>query len=227
MALYHSPSIVYDELVLHIDASNPKSYPGSGTTIKNMANNSKNGSMVNGVTVSSIGTTKTFSFDGTNDYINFGTGNTFFPILPMSIDVWFRCIGTTPTTGTHPGIFGLTYSLSLYINNLGNLVYWDSYPTALISSGYNYVDSKWHNVIVQTNGATSNMFIDGIFQKTAASTWNGSGAYPNNVFRLGMEVNNSFLFFTGNISTFKIYNKFLSASEIQQNFNALRGRYGI
>jgi hypothetical protein len=69
MALSHSPSIVTDGLVLCLDAGNPKSYPGSGTTWTDLSGNGNNGTLVNGVGYSgdNLGS---LSFDGVNDYYN-------------------------------------------------------------------------------------------------------------------------------------------------------------
>jgi hypothetical protein len=49
MSLGHGASIVRDGLVLYLDATNPKSYPGSGTTWKDLSGNGNNGTLVNGV----------------------------------------------------------------------------------------------------------------------------------------------------------------------------------
>jgi len=66
VALSHSPKIVTDGLVLCLDAGNPKSYPGSGTTWTDLSGNSNNGTLVNGVGYngSNLGS---LSFDGVDD----------------------------------------------------------------------------------------------------------------------------------------------------------------
>jgi hypothetical protein len=66
MGLGHSPSIVRDGLVLYLDAANPKSYPGSGTTWFDLKGTS-NSTLSNGPTF--VNSNKGyFSFDGVNDY---------------------------------------------------------------------------------------------------------------------------------------------------------------
>ena len=54
MALAHSPKIVTDGLVLCLDAANPKSYPGSGTTWTDLSGNGNNGTLVNGASYNSV-----------------------------------------------------------------------------------------------------------------------------------------------------------------------------
>ena len=71
MGVFAGPEIVEDGLVLALDAGNTKSYPGSGTTWTDLSGNGNNGSLVNGVGYNS-GNLGSLSFDGVNDYVNFG-----------------------------------------------------------------------------------------------------------------------------------------------------------
>jgi hypothetical protein len=50
MSLIHSPRIVTDGLVLCLDAGNPKSYTGSGTTWTDLSGNGNNGTLTNSPT---------------------------------------------------------------------------------------------------------------------------------------------------------------------------------
>ena len=77
MSLYHSPQISLNGLVLCLDAANPKSYPGSGTTWTDLSGNGNNGTLVNGVGYSSdnLGS---LVFDGANDYVNAGNLGSFY-----------------------------------------------------------------------------------------------------------------------------------------------------
>ena len=91
MAQYFSPKIVTNNLVLMVDAGNPKAYPGSGTTVGDLSGNGRSVVLVNGPTVSLQGIT----LDGTNDYatiahggaLSFSTGN-------FTICAWNRCISS-------------------------------------------------------------------------------------------------------------------------------------
>ena len=72
MATDYNPSIVTDGLVLCVDAANTKSYPGSGTTWTDISSKGNNGTLTNGPTFSS-GNGGAIVFDGTNDYVDFGS----------------------------------------------------------------------------------------------------------------------------------------------------------
>ena len=70
MSLNHGGKpIVTDGLVLCLDAANPKSYPGSGTTWTDLSGNGNNGTLVNGVGYNSDNG-GSLSFDGVNDYVS-------------------------------------------------------------------------------------------------------------------------------------------------------------
>jgi hypothetical protein len=69
MGIGYNTSVVRDGLVLYLDAANPKSYPGTGTIVKDIVSNSINGTLLNGVSFSDLNK-GIFSFDGVDDYIN-------------------------------------------------------------------------------------------------------------------------------------------------------------
>ena len=62
-------TIVSSGLVLHLDAGNASSYPGSGTTLTDLSGSGNNGTLVNGPTYSSANG-GSLSFDGVNDYVS-------------------------------------------------------------------------------------------------------------------------------------------------------------
>ena len=78
--------IVTDGLKLWLDASNPASYPGGGTTWYDLSGNGNNGTMVNGVAYNSANG-GVMILDGIDDKINCGTNFTITNQLTMSIKV--------------------------------------------------------------------------------------------------------------------------------------------
>ena len=231
MATLYNPSIVTNGLVLCVDAANSKSYPGTGTTWTDLMGSGKNGSLVN-MNASNYSTANNgiLTFDGTNETVNFGTGNTFFPMPAFTMDLWFRCDGTTPTTGTLPGLFGWTYGMQLMIftnyirmglDNGTSFTYLSS-PTT-----YSFYNGSWNNVTVQADSTIIRLYINGQSAGTVTTTWSGATRWPTNTTNIGRDNNDSPYYFRGAISNFKIYNRVLSAAEVQQNYNATRGRFGI
>jgi len=234
MALAHSPRIVTDGLVLCLDAGNAKSYPGSGTTWTDLSANGNNGTLVNGVGYN--GSNGGYlSFDGANDYSensspNLGiTGN-----ASITMSCWFYDQKTSTSTfqslfayGNGPSV-GDTFSIGL-INLSVNMQFNGGNGT--FSSNNVYSLNTWNNVVVtKTPGAantTTKLYLNGVELSIASS----STITPNvvsRVIRVGRWTNDGFpYYFEGRVSNAFVYNRALSASEIQQNFNATRGRFGI
>jgi len=88
--------------------------------------------------------------------------------------------------------------------------------------------SKWWNICGVFNWTSSSLIIYGNAGAVSNSVaLNLTGDITNNSNLNLMFRGNGLNYTTGNLSSLKIYNRALSASEISQNFNATRGRYGI
>jgi hypothetical protein len=90
-------------------------------------------------------------------------------------------------------------------------------------SGLN--DGNWHNIGFTFDGSTKTSFIDGVNVGTQAVSGTLVNSFNNR--RIGRYGGSTQYYLNGNISNIKIFNRALTANEIQQNFEALRGRYGI
>lgn len=231
MALVHSPSIVTNGLVLFVDAANPRSYGGTGTTWTDLTGNGNNGTLMN-MTSDNYSKNKRglFTLDGINETIRFGTGQNFFPLYNFSMEIWFRSDGTTPTTGTVPGLLGFTYGIGILVdtNRLRfRLDNGTSLPLLDTPQSYSFFDSSWHNTVIQATLNSRSIFIDGSLAATQSFTWSGQTRWPTNTVNLGRDNNDANYYFTGAISLFSLYNRALTADEIRQNYDALKGRFGI
>jgi hypothetical protein len=76
---------------------------------------------------------------------------------------------------------------------------------------------------------TSQLYIDGKLNSSSnnSGTWSGTNVWSAMALQIGNNPNDVYYKFNGKISVAKIYNRALSAGEVQLNFNALRGRYGL
>jgi len=229
MSFVHSPKIVTDGLVLALDAGNTKSYPGSGTTWFDKSGNARNGTLTNGPTFSSANG-GSIVFDGTNDYVDFGTS--FNNVTTqLTINCWGRINGT-PNDGIFitKGEFNGTQSsnFGFQIRSSNALRFYIS-PSAsayvIVDSSNNMWDNNINNYTVTFNSGTV------IFYKNGNPFSSGSlgvSSLPSSVGPLYVGWLKGYsAYYPGNIYTTQVYNRTLSASEIQQNFNALRGRYRI
>jgi len=228
MALAHGPKpIVTDGLVLALDAADRNSYPGSGTTWTDLSGNGNNGTLTNGPTFDS-GNGGSIVFDGTNDHVTF-TSN---PSLTdqITIEVWVKLNSTSAGTGWICGresSYRILYSSNVFAwvcatDNNG----WYTTGTAISASSV-APHTNTYQVVVTYDGSNNKIYVNGTLRTTGSSiSGNIKDVNPYYIMRDGSSDAN-IDYGKGNLYSHKLYNRALTASEIQQNFNALRGRFNI
>jgi len=225
MGISYNPRIVTDGLVLALDAGNAKSYPGSGTTWTDLSGNGNNGSLVNGVGYSGDNG-GALSFDGVNDYVT--TGKVLVPRTgQFHIEGWcylnqtnaFCMFVTQYNNGTDPGRF------LCFFGNDGVIRMHDG-GGVMTGTTPSYSANQWFYVAFQRDSSNlCNIFVNGTKETTGATK---TTTLENTNTIIGSRGSiTSGVFYNGRMSNVRIYNKSLTASEIQQNFNATRGRFGI
>lgn len=199
--LGHGASIVRNGLVLQLDAANTKSYPGSGTVWNDLSGNG------NHFTITGTG----FSHNSVG-YFDMTTGNIYQTMIPTQATNC-TCVFWIKTTDTQ--------SLFLTTNGSTNVPYLGAYRV-----GNKYYNSgvgtpTYHQDTIARANIYDNL-IDGAwhmveFKNVDFSTWTSIAfsQYP------------TFIFNSGSVASISIYNRTLTDDESKQNFNALRGRYGI
>ena len=216
MALQHHPRIVSNGLLIYVDAANTRSYSGSGITANGLVAGI-GGTLVNGVgfTASNNGA---FTFDGTNDYINFGNSSAVQQ-SSGTLSAWTKA---SSPGGGYRGIIAKQGSYGLFYND-SVLVTYDWAADAGRSTGINIADNTWKNVVLTYQSGVSNgtrIYINGVLVLTTTITVLNQ---INNLFG-GAEANAS-QFSSCQISSFNMYNRALSATEVLQNYNTTKGRY--
>jgi hypothetical protein len=228
MALQHSPSIVTSGLVLCLDAANPRSYPGSGTAWRDASGTGNNGTLLNGVSYESTNN-GTLVFNGTDQYSSVpqsATNN----ITSNQITFGGWCFPTISNKYQHILVknvnesrqYGMWLSqngTSQIFRNLNGVV-----SQGNVSISTNWGVNVWNYIILVYNGSTIKIYLNGNEVFSEAAT--GNIVTTDSNVNIGGEPSQAF-FFSGKISNAILYNQALSASQVTQNFNALRGRYGI
>jgi hypothetical protein len=218
MALGHAPSIITSGLVFYIDAANPRCYPGSGTDLTDTISGI-GASLVGGVgfNTSNYGT---FTFDGSNDFINFGNSNSV-RLLNGTISAWVR---TSNAGGGFRGIMAKQFAWGIFYSD-GVLVAYDWGASATRSTGVNIADGNWKNVVLAFQSGITNgtrIYINGSLSLTTTITWVND---TQNLNGGGESIAGQYATCSGSI--FSLYNRPLSAAEVLQNYNAARKRYGL
>jgi hypothetical protein len=221
MAFNYSPKIVTDGLVLYLDAANNRSYPGSGTTWVDLSRGNNNGTLTNGPTFNSANG-GSIVFDGTNDFINCGNSANL-QITVGSIAAWVK---TSTPGNSFRSIIAKQSAWGLFIaDNI--LVTYDWGNSSTRSTGINIADNTWKYVTLtftETSGTPSN---------NAIVYLNGNAVLTTTVKNSNQSVNvqiaeaNASQFLNGNIAAASVYNRVLSQTEITQNYNATKTRFGL
>jgi hypothetical protein len=232
VGLAHSPSIVTNGLVLCLDAGNRKSYPGSGTTWTDLSRRGNNGTLTNGPTYNSSNGGY-FTFVPSSQYVtipfssNFPTGSSartlcaFFNIFSLTGGRSVFAIGGNASDGNRTNLWvGADNSIGVECRNSGTVTYtsWSGINTWVYLCATNAAGGTAHSFKIYINGQQRSVVNFGTSTLNTSNAACVVGTIPES---LG---SNSF---DGRISNVALYNRELSAAEVQQNFNSLRGRYGI
>jgi len=216
MGLSHSPRIVTNGLVLVLDAANPKSYPGSGTTWTDMSGLNNTGTLVNGPTFSS-NNAGSIVFDGVDDHVTSSLSSSLG--TQFSISVWFK---KNNNNVGNPLNFQGSPTFELLVDQTNQLNIWDG-----ANHYYSFTTTigAWYNMNVVKTSTNFLLYVN----DNPSPVLNFASSYnnTNTNFIIGKHPSASVNYVNGNISNVSIYNRALSATEVLQNFNALRGRYGI
>jgi hypothetical protein len=218
---YYQGNVVTSGLVLALDAGNLVSYGGTGTSWKDLTNLTTGTTLVNGPTYNTLNG-GSILFDGTDD-VAILYGN---PLITGTGDFTICCWVKRGTTGGSADFIAGNYGPG---NNGIELYYYQNkvilYATDVyIFSVITVTDTNWHFVCVTRSSGVGNIYFDGNLDKTQSINVSIPG---NNPFTIGNGYDYNSEALQGNISVCNVYNRALSAMEIQQNFNAHRGRYGL
>jgi len=226
MSVNYNPSVVTSGLLLNLDAGNLKSYPTSGTAWTDLSGNANNGTLVNSPTYSSTNGGN-LTFNGTNQYAS--TPLSLGGYTAFTIAAWIKTTVVSKdiiaTYGVN-NIFELWSSASnkvvLYVYATGGAV---SYRTSIAS----ITTGSWVYCVgvYQGSNATLNTYVNGILDNgVLTGTIPASVAAGASTVVIG-NANSGNYYFNGSMGQISIYNRALSAVEVLQNYNALRGRYGL
>ena len=224
--------IVRSGLVLDLDAAQPLSYKGTGTTWTDLSGNGNTGTLVNMDSTNFNSANGGYlTFDGTNEYVtcgdpsslNFGTGNFTISFVVYTTVYGFqggsyvgKGNGTTIGFDFRDGSFFVYGTSGLIAQGAfaATLNVWEHHTIVYDNSSSPYV--KFYKNGAYTGGSTTN---------TPA---NISSINTSEPLRIGLSVaGGPTRYFNGRMPLVQAYNRALTAAEITQNYNALRHRFGL
>ena len=230
------PAIVTDGLIFNMDSGFTPSYPTTGTSWYDLSSNAMTGTLTNGPTYDSANN-GSIVFDGVDDFVALGTQTAWNTSNALTMAAWVNITGiggapdiggiiTNQTTSydlqaldanTYGGLgvnqIRITYGVTrqnpnteTYASSIENKNTW------LYAVGTRYFDG--------TN-TTIKLYINGVLKQTSSMV--GAQATTSNTWVLGRYYGGRAMI--GNIAVAQIYNRELSAAEIQQNYEAIGTRY--
>ena len=224
-------TLVTNGLVLNLDASNASSYPGSGTSWFDLSGNGNTGTLTNGPTFNSANG-GSIVFDGSNDYVDLGNISQLKPTTQITVSAWvYR---STMNDSQSEVIVGCTqsggYELYYTANKMTFYVYaGGSYRIPEMSTS---AISGWMNFTATYDNRYAKLYYNGVLQNTVDSGATNNISYVANNILIGAEAGagstpDSGFEWTGNIAQTLIYNRALSASEVLQNYNVTKAKFGL
>jgi hypothetical protein len=221
-------SIVTSGLVLNLDAGNASSYPGSGTTWTDLTGNGNSGTLNNGPTFTgSFG--GSIVFDGTNDQVDVSSANLpiQFGTSPFAIELWVRTTNSSKRQGLvcASGGTGNGPIFAIESNTVGVGIYGSA---NVVNTGAGSIAANtWYHIVLTRASTSSNstyIYINSVLNGTGTLSTNFSST---NSVGIGYTPNTA-EYTVGNIAAVRIYkNKYLSDSEVLQNYNAVKSRFGL
>jgi hypothetical protein len=226
--------IVTNGLILDLDAAKRDSYPGTGTTWRDISGQGYTGTLTNGPTFNS-NNGGYIVFDGVDDRVSrtgaINTGNNFTVnawIYPTVLGTTRRSIvGNSYNYNTRNGWFFCTsgggINNTFFLSVGADAAYRVAAADTLSINTWQYVTA-----VVANGGGTITLYRNGQSTNTSLSFLSsGTITYADTEFHIGFRQIALPDPYTGNIAQVSIYNRALTDAEILQNYNATKGRFGL
>ena len=215
-------NISFNDLSLSLDASNTRSYSGSGNTVFDLIRNST--LTITSATFSGSGSSVFYLFANSGN-ITTSTNSNITSANSRTLSCWvyftskaiqsLMCVGANGA-GTGWGIETTSTVFSLSKGNSGTI------------TAATYNTGEWYNVVYVGANATANslnvaLYINGESVYTGTDT---SINTTNAPLKLGTNPAGT-LTFNGRIAQARVYNKALSQREVKRNFQSMKKRFGL
>ena len=219
---YAFGKIVTDGLVLALDAADRNSYVSGSTTWNDLSRSGFNGTLINGPTFNT-GSGGSIVFDGVDDYI---TTNYNPQFQDFTACVWFN---SSTIIKSYERLLDKDFVNGFWIGrNSTNSNSWGGGIREASPPYGRYItltDNQWHYIVSIRNGTTHTIYGDGI-TNTVSGTVSSTTINASNLW-FGRENNAGPSIYRGNIALTQIYNRALSATEVLQNYNSQKSRFGL
>lgn len=221
MGLDYSPKIATSGLILYLDAANPKSYPGTGTSWFDLSASAY---------VATIGGSPILS----TNYFQFNAVGTKYAVItkipgsPLwsftsdcSIVLGFRDNSSSSSWEYIAGYADADSNINLF-HQSGNRYLQNNSPVIANSAALNTLG--WNIWTMTVTAGSSRLYMNGnLIAGPTAGTWTA----PSGGFGIARCPEGTYGHSNLDFSFVQVYNRVLSSDEVLQNFNALKGRFNL
>lgn len=229
MASSLGPNVSESGLVLCLDAADKNSYSGTGTTWTDLSGNGYNGILTNGPTFSNTNG-GIFIFDGTDDYVQTNLNqNTDNASITWEAWFWDSSAGgffdntaiisnygpdaTTPFTILHISVNGYPFFGQRNSSGTEESIFYST----------NICNSEWHQIVGVVDSSNMHLYVDGVLRGSKTKVTGTTTSGQNIV----IGSNHLGRYQSCRMAGVRIYNKSLTSSEVLQNYNATKSRFGL
>jgi hypothetical protein len=218
-----STSIVKNGLILHVDAGDIDSYPGSGTKLYDLSQNGMTGTTGTGVSYSSSNT-GVMSFDTTSDANISFFGHQFFQFYTgdFTLEMWIY--PTSFASYTH--MFAMpdqgTFALKANVTDGQIYFYSPAFSTYGSTSGWTLVINTWNHVVMTRRSGYAYCYLNGSLKGKVSGFNNSINPATLNI-GAGWPSERP----TKQVSQARIYNRGLVSAEVVNNYYATKNRFGL
>lgn len=231
MSVKSNIGVVTDGLVFYVDAANDLSYPGSGGTWSDLVGGN-DGTLTNGPTYDSANG-GSIVFDGVNDHVEILNQIQFDRLDPFTFNVWLKSVNANNNqiiNNEDGGYKGYSLSISTNGSIFFSVRHQVSINYAAILTNSQVPANTWINITATYDGSSNanglKVYFNAILQSSTIQGNNLTSSTISSVTTyIGYRRPSTQGPFNGNIPNVSIYNRALSASEVLQNYNALKNRF--
>ena len=230
LSTFQLPNIVTSNLVLWYDPSFSTSYPGSGSTITNLANTSLPGTLSN-ITY----TDPYFSYNGTNSQVAVADNALLEPGSgDWTMEVW---VNQSVATGSQvilgkfdPGGGAQDVSYAIRVSNGNVRADFGNGTTAMNTANYALPTGTWTQLVYVFNNVANNnviTYVNGVQQATTTHSFASILNTSANLYLGSYNGGEYSQYFNGRIGITRLYNTALTSANVLQNYNADKAKYGL
>ena len=240
MGAYVGPEVVTNGLVLCLDAANPKSYSGTGTSWFDVSSEQNHGTLVNSPVYSTDNSGR-FNFTASSDqyatvqHTSKLSDEIFSQTLFSTLESWVNVSTFQNWTCMINQAFGASYSNTTGPGLWSNSTGYQFVVAAGVNSNptggsrtlsYTANTNQWYHIAGTIQGTDMRMYVNGVLHQSTTTSILPVTSNTSTI-TIGKRATTASPSIAGSLSQIRIYNRPLLATEILQNFNATRGRFGI